>query len=700
MSHNSMSVDTRASIDGAHKNAKDLTSSKSSSLFSKLKIGPRIYTGFGLVLTTMVGLGFFSIMELRNLDDSFLKYEDMAGDSRLVSDIQRSVVETQLAAREFLATSDTKEKSLFETNFAKLDALAKQAKGEIFKPERVELLSRVSRQMNDYGQGFSEIATLLDRRNELLYSDLSVSGMDIRIWLTQIREGAFDANDYESASLAGVAQEHLLLARLYVMKFLDDNSKESMDRANQELAALGQKLTDLGASLENPSRRALLAKVQKSAPKYQASFNELTEIIFRRNKIRKTILDNGATQMMANTNAIEASAQKDEKILLQDVSDTLLDAENAMMIVGALAVLFGLIAAFVISRGITRPVLDLTSVMDKLARNDFTIHVPGKSRGDELGQMAGAVEVFKQNGIRARELEAEQATAKQRAEEEKHAMMLQMADDFDSHVGGIVNAVSSASTELSTTARSMADVSEETSSQATAASAASEQTSSNVQTVATATEEMTSTIAEISQQVVQASQSARDAVTKVDETNGQMQLLAETANKIGEVVEMISTIAEQTNLLALNATIESARAGEAGKGFAVVAGEVKDLAGQTAKATDEIAQQITGIQNATQQATLSMEQVSHVIQQVDEISSAIAAAMEEQNAATHEIADSIHQAAEGTQVVNDNVRAVSDASQEAGAASAQVQSAAGELAQQASILKDEVGKFIQQVRAS
>lgn len=380
--------------------------------------------------------------------------------------------------------------------------------------------------------------------------------------------------------------------------------------------------------------------------------------------------------------------------------DATVEQTYQMISFGSLIALFvGGIIAWFVGSGIASPIRRITEAMRSLASGDTSGEIAGGDRGDEIGDIARAVQVFRKNAIEVKRLEEEQELAKISAEEETRTMRNNMADDFEKTVGTIVGTVSSASAELQVTAKSMAGISEQTSNQATEASVASQQTSGNVQSVATATEEMTSTISEITHQVSEASSASRQAVEEVENTSKQMDTLAETANKIGEVVEMISSIAEQTNLLALNATIESARAGEAGKGFAVVAGEVKELASQTAKATDEISKQIGDIQNATRQASGSMDSVAQVITKVNEISTSIAAAMEEQGVATQEIASSVNQAAVGTQQVNDNITSVSQASQEAGAASGQVMSAAGELSQQAELLRGEVDKFISQVRA-
>ena len=348
----------------------------------------------------------------------------------------------------------------------------------------------------------------------------------------------------------------------------------------------------------------------------------------------------------------------------------------------------------------SRPLNRMLDVTQKLANGNLSVDIEANGRDDEIGKMYQALAVFRDNLSKTKELETKTEEERQALHARKTAEMQQLADVFDSNVGSIVSTVAIASSQLNSTAKSMSEISSEASHKATSASSASSQTSSNVQTVATATEEMTSTIGEISQQVAVATSSISEAVSKVQNTNGQMLALADTASKIGEVVEMISSIAEQTNLLALNATIESARAGEAGKGFAVVAGEVKDLAGQTAKATDQIASQISDIQHASRDASSSMNEVSEVIGNVHEIAASIAAAMEQQNAATQEIAGNIHQAAKGTQEVNDNIVAVAKVSEETGAASSQVMSAASELQSQSNQLRDEVNKFIAQVRAS
>ncbi len=371
-----------------------------------------------------------------------------------------------------------------------------------------------------------------------------------------------------------------------------------------------------------------------------------------------------------------------------------------MMIIAAIAVIAGTGASvFLVKRSISRPLGEIITGLNALNADDMSVEVKVHS-DDEIGAVAKAYAAFKETLARTKKLEADQAKQKQRAEEEKREMMSKLADEFDENVGGIVGTVSSASAELNATAQSMASISEETSSQASAVAAASEEASANVQTVAAATEEMSNTIQEINSQVADASQASKKAVEDVSATAVQMNTLAQTADKIGDVISLIQDIAEQTNLLALNATIESARAGEAGKGFAVVASEVKALANETAKATESISGHIEEIQAATADAVCSIDGIGKVIGQIEESSTAIAAAMEEQGATTQEVARNVQEAAKGTQEVTSNISGVTQASQEAGAASGQVTSAASELSSQAELMKTEVSKFIEQVRAA
>jgi methyl-accepting chemotaxis protein len=374
---------------------------------------------------------------------------------------------------------------------------------------------------------------------------------------------------------------------------------------------------------------------------------------------------------------------------------------HTVMITAGLGLLVSLAAALWIGiKGLSRPIGDLKIVMEAFARNELKADVPGVKRGDEVGEMARTVEVFKTNGLEVERMKADQVATEQRSVAQRKADMIKLANDFESAVGEIIETVSSASTELEASARTLTSTAERSQELTTMVAAASEEASTNVQSVASATEEMASSVNEISRQVQTSASIANEAVLQAGKTNDRVGELAKAASRIGDVVELINTIAGQTNLLALNATIEAARAGEAGRGFAVVASEVKALAEQTAKATGEISQQISSIQSATQESVSAIKEIGDTIGRMSEIASTIASAVEEQGAATQEISRNVQQAAQGTQQVSANITDVQRGSTETGSASSQVLSAAQSLSRDSNRLKTEVGKFLNTVRAA
>jgi methyl-accepting chemotaxis protein len=370
------------------------------------------------------------------------------------------------------------------------------------------------------------------------------------------------------------------------------------------------------------------------------------------------------------------------------------------LIAAGLVVLLTLAVSIIVARRITGPLRQMTTTMNTLARGRLDAEVTGLGRHDEVGEMAKAVEVFKSNAVARQALEVEAKEAEARAVARRKADMIKMANDFEGAVGEIVETVSSASTELEASASTLTATAVRAQELATMVAAASEEASTNVQSVASATEEMTSSVNEISRQVQDSARMAGEAVDQARKTNDRVSDLSKAAARIGDVVELINTIAGQTNLLALNATIEAARAGEAGRGFAVVASEVKALAEQTAKATGEIGQQISGIQAATQESVNAIHEISGTIEKLSEISSTIAAAVEEQGAATQEISRNVQQAAHGTQQVSSNIADVQRGASETGSASSQVLSAAQSLSGDSNRLKLEVGRFLNSVRAA
>jgi methyl-accepting chemotaxis protein len=354
---------------------------------------------------------------------------------------------------------------------------------------------------------------------------------------------------------------------------------------------------------------------------------------------------------------------------------------------------------YLTNRSIVPPILKMVGAMGKLAGGDHSVEIPATDNKDEIGLMAKAVLIFKENMIKAKELAAKEAEAiSERIA--RAGRVNSLTEKFDADISNVLRSVASASTELQATASSMTATAEETSNQATAVAAASEEASTNVQTVAAASEELASSVTEISRQVAQSATITQKAVAEADRTNTTVQGLFNDAASIGDVVKLISDIASQTNLLALNATIEAARAGEAGRGFAVVAAEVKSLAEQTAKATDQISTQISSIQTSSSEAVGAIKGITATINEINEIASAIASAVEEQGSATQEIARNVQQAALGTNEISSNVAGVQQAAGDTGAAAHQVLQASSELSRQSETMRGQVEAFLSNIKAA
>ena len=383
----------------------------------------------------------------------------------------------------------------------------------------------------------------------------------------------------------------------------------------------------------------------------------------------------------------------------QDAAASYVAAFTMLAAILGAAVLAGIAVSYYLVRDVSEGIASIVTPMQALGKGDLSADVPHQGEKTEIGAMADTLQVFKQALI-AKKAADEAAAVDAEAKIERGRRVDGITRSFENVIGGIVQTVSSASTQLEASAGKLSANAQRAETLTSAVAAASEEATTNVQSVASATEQLSSSVTEISRQVQQSARMATDAVGQARVTNDRVSELSMAASRIGDVVELINTIAGQTNLLALNATIEAARAGEAGRGFAVVASEVKALAEQTAKATGEISQQITGIQGATQESVNAIKEISGTIEKLAEISSTIAAAVEEQGAATQEISRNVQQAAQGTQQVSSNITDVQRGAGETGAASSQVLSAAQSLSSDSHRLRLEVGKFLDSVRAA
>ncbi|MBB4314122.1 methyl-accepting chemotaxis protein [Roseospira marina] len=499
----------------------------------------------------------------------------------------------------------------------------------------------------------------------------------------------------------GAATEQLLAIR----GLLITGDRRMIEHYTASGKVFDETLVDLKSKLMTPRTRALADAIQETVETWRSTVAE-HQIRLMRQPL--TVPEAKVLEYIGRGDVFFADLKRDYEAF-QDLAQslntqTLADTDTAFTVTlmasvagPVLSAVIAVVALLLLTQTIARPISSMTGVMKRLSNRDYGVAVTGLGRRDEIGQMAQTIAVFKDGLAEADRLtEAQKRDAE--AQTERAHRIDTLCSGFDASSSRTVNAVAKAAGDLHTNSEGMSATAEETSRQATMVAAGSEEASTNVGTVAVATEELTASIEEIGRQVTQASQVASTAVAQANETNQKIKGLADAAQKIGDVVSLITDIAAQTNLLALNATIEAARAGEAGKGFAVVASEVKNLANQTSRATDSIAAQIGGVQTSTKDAVTAIEIITKTIADVDEIAASIAAAIEEQTAATQEIARNVEQASHGTREVSENITGVKDAADDTGRAADGIRQAAQSLTEEAETLRREVNRFLSDVR--
>mgnify|MGYP003667988060 CR=1 FL=1 len=694
------------------------------SKIENLTIKTRIVVGFGVVIALCVFLGGLSVFKNTYIAGEFEKFEDTAGDALLASEINAYMAKTLLNTGDFIRSRSpealaTARRLLAET----ADGIAK-AKTEIFKPYSTERVAEIDSLLGHYAEGLDKLVAMYAERDRIVGETLDKIGPEVRKTITGLNEQATDAGQTDIANIAGRANESLLLGRLYVSKFLDSSDPKQIDTALTELQDAGQYLdafrTAPGAGPWRTTAKAAGDRIKE----YAAAATRLRDIIAERNVIRAKTIDADGARISTLAAEIKDSALEDEKKIGIAVNSDINRSILILVVVSLITILLGAAFALIIARSIVTPVKAMTAAMSELAGGDREVEIPAQGRADEIGRMAESVQIFKDNLIaneklqeEQRRAEAERAKASEKAAEqerlraaeqteqariaeERAKTITEITAEFDRTATEALEVFASASAQMQKAAESMSDTASQTSQRSANVASASDQASSNTQTVATATEELSASIQEISRQVSESAKVSRNAVTETDSANEKVRGLEDAAQKIGEVVNLINDIASQTNLLALNATIEAARAGEAGKGFAVVATEVKSLADQTARATDDISAQVSAIQSATLEAVQAIAAIGSTIRTVDDISSSIAAAVEEQEAATREIANNIQQVAAGTNEVNSNISSVSSAAEETGKSATQVLSESQKLSRQADLLRSSIDSFLDKIKAA
>jgi methyl-accepting chemotaxis protein len=695
-----------------------------------LRIRGRLIAGFAVVCTVLVVIVGVTIFKAGTVDKEIVRINELRVPTAFASgSMVRDIYGSLASLRGWMLTGNAKFKTerasiwaSIETARADMDALSKSWTN----PKNVEVWAEFKSILDEFKAAQAKVEGIAHSADEQHASKilLQEAAPQAAVLLSKITEMIDEEMTKEPtperrqllgamADVRGTTGVALANIRAYLLsgdkKFADGFSKvwAKNERRFADLGGMtgllsSSQLDAFGKFSESRAKFAPLpAKmfaIRGSKKSNMANYTLVTEAAPRAGKLL-TILLGPVAEDGARAGGM---VDNQRRLLNDDAHQALADTELLELIAWimlAVGLMVSAVIVFFTSRSIVKPIASMTTAMGTLADGDKSIEIPGTERRDEVGDMAHAVQVFKENMIKADQL-AEAQKAEQEAREKRGRHIEQLTKNFDESVAGVIETVVSAAEEMSATAESMTKLAHDASERTTTVAAATEQASANVQTVASASEELSASVSEISGQVATSADTAQGAVGAAEQATSKVQGLVEASQKIGEVVDLINDIASQTNLLALNATIEAARAGEAGKGFAVVASEVKNLASQTGKATEEIAGQISGIQGATSEAVTAIEEITRTIAQINETASAIAAAVEEQGAATGEISRNAQEAAGGTQQVSANIVGVSEAATETGTSAGQVLEAAKELSQQSETLRGVVDTFLSDVRAA
>ena len=612
--------------------------------------------------------------------------------------IDRELTSYRLLARQYVLTGKDDDANAALAAEAALKDMVDRSIRVTTDPARVEKVTRLEREFRSFTKIFADILTTRREGNLLAENQLVRGGTMLRYKFDDLADSAALASNEGVLSTVRDMTTQLMATTGLVNGFVVKPDQSSGNSGMARLKFL--QTTFVSVTAADPKLAQKIKEISEALRAYEQAF---AKAIANAKTIEGLVAEmaESAEAITKGAAAMKADLVADQKRLEEQSNAAVGSTKQLILLMAIGGTILGALLALMLGRGISRPMIAMSGAMRKLAGGEFEVVLPGLGRKDEIGDMAAAVEEFKVQAIAKAERDAASLEGQNRAASAaRRAELIRFADEFEAAVGSIVSNVSASAVQLEASAGTLTRTADTTQGLSSHVAGASEQASSNMQMVAAATEELSASVDEIGRRVRESNQIAEDAVQQAQQTDQRIGKLSRAAQQIGDVVKLITAIAEQTNLLALNATIEAARAGEAGRGFAVVASEVKSLASQTAKATDEISSHIAGMQSATQESVAAIKEIGETIGRISSNASTIAGAVQQQSSATQEISRNIQGVARGTQEVSDNIIEVNRGASETGQASAEVLHSAQTLSGESARLREELDRFMGSIRAA
>jgi methyl-accepting chemotaxis protein len=673
--------------------------SKSSfSWLPTLRFRAKISLGFALVLAiSAVSLGT-AYFRFEGVSRAVASYRNSVSEADLARNIDRELISYRLLVKYYVVTAKEDDAKAAQAAEASLKEAIDKALASTKTPARREGLTKLATEFRNFAATFAEIVKVKDASARIVQDQLLIKASMLKYKLDDVASSASEAEAQAiQAGTKRVAEQFQAAsaaANIFVIKTDQTVAANALARLDFVSAALDQVYSmDDKIVAELKEARGFLVAYREALKKLVENSTTVADLV--------TQMSGSAGAISQGAGTMKADLVSEQQRLEAQSNAMIGETEHLIIMLAVGGTLLGAVLALLLGRGISRPMIAMCKAMRELAGGNFDVVLPGLGQRNEVGEMAAAVEEFKLQAIAKAERDAAAQDAQNKqAGAARRAELIRFADDFETAVGAIVSNVSASAVHLEQAAGTLTRTAETTEGLSSQVAGASETASSNIESVASATEELSASVDAIGKQVRESNRIAEAAVTQAQQTDTRIGKLSRAAQEIWDVVKLITAIAEQTNLLALNATIEAARAGDAGRGFAVVASEVKSLSSQTAKATEDISNHISGMQDATQESVAAIKEIGSTIGQISAIAASITSAVEQQGSATQEIARNVQSVAQGTREAADNIVQVNRGATETGSASEEVLNSAKALSSESTRLRAELDRFMQNIRAA